>query len=79
MNSYIFDTEDIFKVREGLIGIIDDNQAFMLRYPNVNESAQRCEHACPTKPYKAIFVDGNPVHKAAQKPVTQKIDQKVNY
>jgi ferredoxin len=25
-----------------------------------------CEHACPTKPYKAIYVDGNPVHKIAR-------------
>ncbi len=29
-----------------------------------------CEYACPTIPYKAIFVDGNPVHQAAQKPET---------
>ena len=28
-----------------------------------------CEYACPTTPYKAIFVDGNPVHLAAKKPV----------
>jgi formate hydrogenlyase subunit 6/NADH:ubiquinone oxidoreductase subunit I len=27
-----------------------------------------CEFACPTVPYKAIFVDGNPVHVAAKKP-----------
>jgi ferredoxin-type protein NapF len=27
-----------------------------------------CEFACPTTPYKAIFVDGNPEHKAAKKP-----------
>ena len=27
-----------------------------------------CEFACPTIPYKAIFVDGNPVHMAAKKP-----------
>jgi hypothetical protein len=25
-------------------------------------------YACPTKPFKAIFVDGNPVHEAASKP-----------
>jgi polyferredoxin/Fe-S-cluster-containing hydrogenase component 2 len=27
-----------------------------------------CEFACPASPYKAIFVDGNPVHVAAKKP-----------
>ncbi len=38
-----------------------------------------CEHACPTKPYKAIFVDGNPVHKVAQKPVVQQLEQEVYF
>ena len=28
-----------------------------------------CEYACPTTPFKAIFVDGNPVHQIAQKPI----------
>lgn len=27
-----------------------------------------CEFACPVTPYKAIFVDGNPIHMAAKKP-----------
>lgn len=27
-----------------------------------------CEYACPVTPYKAIFVDGNPVHMAAARP-----------
>jgi len=27
-----------------------------------------CEFACPVTPYKAIFVDGNPVHMTAKKP-----------
>ena len=27
-----------------------------------------CEFACPTTPYKAIYVNGNPEHKAAKKP-----------
>ncbi len=26
-----------------------------------------CEFACPARPYKAIFVEGNPVHKRAKK------------
>lgn len=38
-----------------------------------------CEHACPVRPYKAIYVDGNPVHLTAKKPEVKKIDQKVNY
>jgi len=33
-----------------------------------------CEFACPTIPYKAIFVDGNPVHLAAKKPVNVESD-----
>jgi NAD-dependent dihydropyrimidine dehydrogenase PreA subunit len=37
-----------------------------------------CEHACPTKPYKAIFVDGNAEHKLAKKPVVKKIEAKVD-
>jgi polyferredoxin len=31
-----------------------------------------CEFACPVHPYKAIFVDGNPVHVAAKKPKNEK-------
>jgi ferredoxin-type protein NapF len=27
-----------------------------------------CEYACPVRPYRAIYVDGNPVHKKAQIP-----------
>ena len=27
-----------------------------------------CEYACPVRPYRAIYVDGNPVHKTALKP-----------
>jgi formate hydrogenlyase subunit 6/NADH:ubiquinone oxidoreductase subunit I len=34
-----------------------------------------CEHACPTIPYKAIYVEGNPVHKFAEKPVETKLMQ----
>jgi ferredoxin-type protein NapF len=35
-----------------------------------------CEFACPTTPYKAIFVDGNPEHKAAKKPENVKSEVK---
>ena len=46
--------------------------------PDICIGCGGCEYACPTKPYKAIYVEGNPVHKIAQKPVTKKIDQKVD-
>lgn len=35
-----------------------------------------CEYACPTTPYKAIFVNGNTKHAAAQKPVNIQTDLK---
>jgi ferredoxin len=35
-----------------------------------------CEYACPTTPYKAIFVDGNEIHKAAKKPENKESDIK---
>jgi ferredoxin len=37
-----------------------------------------CEFACPVEPYKAIYVEGNPVHKTAKKPVIKKIDADFN-
>jgi Fe-S-cluster-containing dehydrogenase component len=36
-----------------------------------------CEFACPVTPYKAIYVDGNPVHIAAKKPVNVQSDKPV--
>jgi ferredoxin len=35
-----------------------------------------CEFACPMIPYKAIYVDGNPVHMAAKKPQNEQSDIK---
>ena len=35
---------------------------------NICIGCGHCEYACPVVPYKAIFVDGNPVHAAAAKP-----------
>lgn len=35
-----------------------------------------CEFACPMVPYKAIYVDGNPVHMAAKKPQNEQSDIK---
>ncbi len=37
-----------------------------------------CEHACPTKPFKAICVDGNPVHKRARKPKPATAETKID-
>jgi ferredoxin len=34
-----------------------------------------CEYACPVTPFKAIYVDGNPVHLAAKKPVIEKAEK----
>jgi ferredoxin len=40
--------------------------------PEVNEDicigCGACEYPCPTTPYKAIYVEGNAVHKLAEKP-----------
>jgi ferredoxin len=37
-----------------------------------------CEHACPTVPYKAIYVEGNPVHLIAKKPPAEKIKEEID-
>jgi ferredoxin len=34
-----------------------------------------CEHACPVVPYKAIYVDGNPIHQIAKEPKSEKMDK----
>ena len=34
-----------------------------------------CEHVCPAKPNKAIYVDGNPVHRVAREPEFEKIEE----
>lgn len=33
-----------------------------------------CEYACPVKPYKAIYVDGNPVHLVAEAPTIEELE-----
>jgi ferredoxin len=38
-----------------------------------------CEFACPTVPYKAIYVEGNAVHLAAEKPEEEKIEEKIDH
>jgi len=36
--------------------------------PEICIGCGQCEYSCPTTPYKAIFVNGNPVHQVAKKP-----------
>jgi ferredoxin len=38
-----------------------------------------CEFACPTIPYKAIYIEGNAVHQTAKKPDSEKIETKIDY
>ena len=45
VNSYIFDTKDIFRVREGMIGTVVDNQVLVFRYVDERESAEAYEQA----------------------------------
>jgi ferredoxin-type protein NapF len=49
-----------------------------LLIPQVNDEicvgCGHCEYACPVTPYKAIYVDGNPVHLTAKKPENQKAE-----
>jgi hypothetical protein len=45
MNNYVFDRENIFRVREGLIGTVEDCRAMVFIYADEGESAETYEHA----------------------------------
>lgn len=58
----------------------------MILDPEVNKNAPKvdeeicigcgaCEYACPTIPYKAIYVKSNPIHQTAKKPSEEKLDE----
>ncbi len=51
-----------------------------LTIPEVNQEicigCGACEYACPVRPYRAIYVDGNEFHKPAKKPESKKLDEK---
>jgi ferredoxin len=36
-----------------------------------------CKYACPTKPYKAIYVEGNPKHLKAEIPPPESLNRKL--
>lgn len=38
-----------------------------------------CEYACPTIPYKAIYVEGNQIHQLAKKPPEEKLQEEIDY
>jgi hypothetical protein len=56
MNSYIFERDNIFRVREGMIGTVDDCQAFVFRYANEDESAKVYDHATTRLSVSARFM-----------------------
>ena len=35
--------------------------------PDICVGCGGCEYVCPVRPYRAIYVEGNPVHLVAQK------------
>ena len=58
MGSYIFDTENIFRVREGMVGLVGDCQAFVFRYPDEEDCARTYEQAVAKLAAGERFRDG---------------------
>jgi ferredoxin len=44
-------------------------------HPDTCIGCGACEHVCPAKPNKAIYVDGNPVHQVAREPEFEKLEE----
>lgn len=58
MGSYVFDTGDIFRVREGMIGTVDDCLALVFRYPDAAAGAEAYASATARLGSSARFTDG---------------------
>jgi len=58
MNSYLFDTENIFHVREGMVGTLNDCWAFDFSYPDENDSFGIYEQATEKTSASSRFTDG---------------------
>ena len=52
-----------------------------LMIPEVRENlcvgCGACENACPVRPYRAIYVDGHPIQRKAQRPLSKSPEQEV--